>query len=92
MEVELGILRVTWGTKFDDLTNFPEDEIRCWLVSFMNENEDQSSIAQQQSDTLKTIEDELFKVRVKQDIIVASLHEYIQEWLKGVLEVIANPP
>ena len=27
MEADLGILRVTWGTKFDDLTNFLEDEI-----------------------------------------------------------------
>jgi hypothetical protein len=41
---------------------------------------------------LKTIEDELFGVRVKQDIIVASLCKYIQEWLKGALEAIANPP
>ena len=27
MEENLGILRVAWGTKFDDLTNFLEDEI-----------------------------------------------------------------
>ena len=27
MEEDLGILRVAWGTKFDDLTNFLEDEI-----------------------------------------------------------------
>jgi hypothetical protein len=27
METDLGILRVAWGTKFDDLANFLEDEI-----------------------------------------------------------------
>ena len=57
----------------------------------MNENECQASIAQQQHATFECIEDELFKVRVKQDIIIAPLREYIQEWLKGALEEIANP-
>jgi hypothetical protein len=27
VEVELSVLRVTWGTKFDDLGNFPKEEI-----------------------------------------------------------------
>ena len=78
MEVELSTLRITWGIEFDDLTNFPEDEIWCWLVSFVNDNEDESYVAQQQRDMLNTIDDTVFEVRVKQDIIVASLCKYIQ--------------
>jgi len=89
---KLGMLRVTWRTNFNDLINFLEDDIWYWLVSFMNENEAQYSIAQQQSDTLRNIKVELFKVREKQYIIVASLHKYIQEWLKGALGVTNNPP
>ena len=92
MEVELCILRVICGTKFDELMNFLENEIQCWLVSFVKGNEDKSSTTQQRRDTLKTIEDELFGVRFKQDIIVVSLREYTQEWLKCALEAIANPP
>jgi hypothetical protein len=45
MEVELSTLRVAWRTKFDDLTNFPEDESRHWLFNFVHENENQMSIA-----------------------------------------------
>jgi hypothetical protein len=73
MEVELSILRFAWGTKFDDLLNFPKDEIIRWLVSLMNENEDQAVIAQQKHTALKGIEYESFGISVKQDIIVTSL-------------------
>jgi hypothetical protein len=73
-------------------TSFPEEELRRWLVSFMNDNEDQLSIVHQQWDTLKSIEDELFRIKVKQDITVVLLCEYIQEWLNGVLKAIVNPP
>jgi len=58
----------------------------------MNENEDQASIAQQQHDTLKSIEDDFIMVRVKQDITIVPLCEYIQESIKGALEAITNPP
>jgi hypothetical protein len=27
VEEELSVLRVAWGTKFDDLTNFPKEEL-----------------------------------------------------------------
>jgi hypothetical protein len=27
IEAKLGVLSITWGTKFDDITNFPKDEI-----------------------------------------------------------------
>ena len=62
------------------------------MASFMKDNEDKSFIAQEPCDMLNTIEYELFRVRVKQYIIVAILCEYIKDWLKGALEVIANPP
>jgi len=58
----------------------------------VNDNEDQVSIAQQLCSTLKGIEYDFFGARVKHDITVALLHMYIQEWIKGVLEAIVNPP
>jgi hypothetical protein len=59
MEAELGILKIVQGTKFNDLANFLENEIRCWLVNFMNENKDQEVIVQQQHAMLKGFKDEL---------------------------------
>jgi hypothetical protein len=58
----------------------------------VNNNEDQSSIVHQQRDTLKRIEDDLFRIKVKQEITMAPLCEYIQEWLSGALKAIINPP
>jgi len=75
----------------DDLANFPEEELQQWLANFVNDNEYQSSIVHQQWDMLRRIEEELFRIKVKQDIIVASLQEYIQEWLNSVLKEIVNP-
>jgi hypothetical protein len=51
----------------------------------MNDNEDQESIAQQKNTMLKGIEGELFGLTVKHDIIIATLCDYIQEWIKGTL-------
>jgi hypothetical protein len=41
MEAEISTLIDSWGIEFDNLTNFPKDEIRHWLFIFVNENEDQ---------------------------------------------------
>ena len=62
------------------------------VTYFMKDDEDQSYIAQEPCDMLNTIEYELFRVRVKQYIIVVTLREYIQESIKGALEAMANPP
>lgn len=91
MEIELGALRATWGAKFNDMENFPEEELPRWLVGFTNDNEDQSSTMHQQWDTMKSIKDELFIIKVKK-YIVAWLHGYIQEWLNDVLKAIVNLP
>jgi hypothetical protein len=40
----------------------------------------------------KAIEDELFSLWVKQDITVSPLKDYIENWLKDVLNAITNPP
>jgi len=45
--------------------NFLEDAIGHWLVSFMNKNEDQVSIAQHKHAMLKGIQDDLVGVGVK---------------------------
>nr|KUM50079.1 hypothetical protein ABT39_MTgene3307 [Picea glauca]QHR88587.1 hypothetical protein Q903MT_gene2601 [Picea sitchensis] len=46
IEVEISNLRNSWGTQFDDLAGFPDDEIRNWLVDFVNENEEQMTTSQ----------------------------------------------
>jgi len=78
MEAEITTLVFAWGIEFDNLTNFPKDEVRCWLFIFVNESEYQMTITQKMCSELKGIEDELFTVNVKQDIYVSLLWEYIE--------------
>jgi hypothetical protein len=91
LESELNILKISWGSEFDNLTNFPEEEIKQWLVSFINDNEDHMTSIQESCSECKTIEDELFSLRVKQNITISPLKDYIENWIKDVLNAITPP-
>jgi len=41
---------------------------------------------------LREIENELFNVKLKQDVIVAPLRDYIQEWLNNSIDKIYEIP
>jgi hypothetical protein len=91
LDTELGMIKASWESEFDDLTEFSEDEIKWWLVTFVNNNEDHLASIEQLHSEFKEIEEEIFSLRVKQDIIVPPMKEYIEEWLKKSLAQIVNP-
>jgi hypothetical protein len=33
-------MKTSWADEFDSLIEFPEEELKHWLVTFVNENED----------------------------------------------------
>ena len=70
LEYELNIRKISWGSDFDNLTNLPEEEIKRWLVNFVNDNEDHLETIQESHSECKGIEDDIFSFRVKQDITV----------------------
>jgi hypothetical protein len=85
------VVKTSWANEFDNLIEFPEDEIKHWLVTFVNDNEDHLSSVDQLHSEFKEIEEDIFSLRVKQDITIPPMKEYIDEWLKKLLQQIINP-
>jgi len=46
LQMKLNILKTLWASEFDNLTNFPENEIKQWLVNFVNDSEDHLTLIQ----------------------------------------------
>jgi hypothetical protein len=78
--------------KFDTMIEFTHDDIDNWLVEYTNKNEDIENTLQNLSIDLREIEKELFNIKVKQEVIVAPLRDYIQEWLNNSIAKISEIP
>lgn len=70
---------IALGAKFDSLTIFSKVEIRRCLTYFVVDNVERNSVANEQCGILCGIEEEIFTQKVKEDIIVALLRDYIKE-------------
>ena len=71
LEFELSKLKGKWVGEFDNLLDFFEENIKIWIVSYVN-NDNTTIISQGREDFLN-IEKESFDMKVKQDIIVPPL-------------------
>ena len=67
---------------FDSIVEFTYDDIDNQLVEYTNKNEDIENMLQKLSIYYKEIEGELFNIKVKQEVIVSPLRDYIKKWLK----------
>jgi hypothetical protein len=85
MQEQLDALKISWANEFNDLTEFLQEEVEKWLIHYVNKNEDQVDIIHQLGFELKDIEDELFDLKIKHELMVAPLREYIEQWLKNAL-------
>jgi hypothetical protein len=78
--------------KFDSMVEYTNDDIDSWFMEYTNRNEDIETTLQNLSIDFREIENELFNIKVKQEVIVAPLREYIEEWLKRDLIKITETP
>jgi hypothetical protein len=78
--------------KFNSMIEYTVDDIDNCLVDFANRNEDIETTLQTISIDYREYENELFKIKVKQEVIVSSLQEYIEEWLKRDIIKITEGP
>jgi len=91
LDEELVVVNTPWANEFNDLTEFPRDEINHWIVTFVNDNEYHLSSVDHLRSLFKEIEEDIFSLRVKQDIIVPPMKEYNNEWIKKSLQQIIDP-
>jgi hypothetical protein len=91
-EEQIEELKKTSAEKFDNMIEFTNDDIDSWLVEYTNKNEDIENILQNLSVDLREIERELFNVKIKQEVYVSSLRDFIQEWLNNSITKISEIP
>jgi hypothetical protein len=85
-------LKRTSTEKFDNMMEFTHDDIDNWLVEYTNKNEEIENILQNLFVDLREIEKELFNIKIKQEVIVAPLRDFIQEWLNTSIAKIFEIP
>jgi hypothetical protein len=90
-EEHLEILKVVSTEKFNSLTEYTEQEVESWLVSYVNKNEDIEDTLHQLSIDFRDMESSLFDIRVRHEIIIAPMRDYIENWLKNALIKITEP-
>jgi hypothetical protein len=78
--------------KFNSMIGYTKDDIDNWLVEYANRNEDIETTLQNLSIDYRKYENELFKIKVKLEVIISPLRQYTEEWLKRALIKIIKGP
>jgi hypothetical protein len=58
------VVKTSWANEFDNLVEFPKEELKHWLVTFVNENEDHLSTIDQLHVEFKEIEEDIFHLEL----------------------------
>jgi hypothetical protein len=86
----LNTTKVALGLKFDSLTNISEVEIRRWLTDFIVGNVEHNLISKEQRGTLCEIEKEISALRVREEITMGPLGDYIKKWVNQAIVVVSK--
>jgi hypothetical protein len=73
------------------LIEYSKLEVESWLVSYVNKNEDIEDTLHQLSIDFRDLESTLFDIKVRQEITIAPMRDYIENWLKNPLTKITVP-
>jgi hypothetical protein len=91
-EEQVENMKKSSAKKFDSMVEYTYDDIDNWLVEYTNKNEDIGTILQNLSIDHREIKSEFLSIKVKQEIIVFPLRDYIQEWLnKAITKIVEFP-
>jgi len=78
---QLSVLKVSWENEFTESIEFSKEEIERWLVKYINRNDEVDDTLHQQGMDLREMENELFEIKTRHEIMVAPTREYIEDWL-----------
>ena len=73
MKVEVSKLKDKWVGDIYNLSNFSSDSIRTWNTDYINHNNNISITICKSYDVLIGVENEIFEMKIKQEIIVSPL-------------------
>jgi uncharacterized protein YpbB len=84
-EEHIKILKSLSAGKFNSMIKYIENEIESWLVNYLNKNEYIEETLHQISFELRELEGTIFDIKIREEINVAPMKEYIENWLKQSL-------
>lgn len=73
LEAELSKLKDKWTREFDSLTYFSEENIKAWIVDYVNLNNNISIIFCEAQKEIIEIEKEIFEMNIKHEITIPPL-------------------
>jgi len=68
--------------RFNSLTEHSEFEVENWLINYVNKNEDIEYTLHKASIEYQDIKDSLFDIRVRHEVSVVPMRDYVENWLK----------
>jgi len=74
---QLNSFKVVWENEFIETIEFSEEEVEKWLVQYINRNDKVYDTLHELEMDLKEFENQLFEIKTKHEITVASLKGYI---------------
>jgi hypothetical protein len=89
-EEKLELSKTASTERIYSLSEYSKLEVEIWLVSYVRENEDIEDTLHQLSIDFRDLESSLFDIKVRQEIIVATMIDYIENWLKKALTKITE--
>jgi hypothetical protein len=72
--------------KFYGILEYDEDDINNWLVDYSMKNQDIEEALHGISLDLRDLEGELFNIKIRHEINVAPMKNYIEEWFKKEID------
>jgi hypothetical protein len=83
---QVEILKGLSAEKFYGIIEYNEEEIDNWLVDYSVKNQDIEEAIHGISHDLRDLEGELFNIKIRHEINVAPMKNYIEDWFKKTID------
>jgi hypothetical protein len=80
------ILKGLSAEKFNSVIEYGEEEIDNWLIDYSIKNQDIEESIHGISHDLRNLEGELFNIKIRHEINVAPMKNYIEDWFKRAID------
>ena len=82
LETKLFKLKDKWYDEFDSLYDFSRNNMRTWIVDYLNLNHNVFVIFFEVPEDLLEIEKDEFQMKIKKEITVPPMRYYIFDWVE----------
>lgn len=90
MEAEVSKLKDKWAREFDNLFDFSKGNIRMWTMDYANLNNNIYVFICEVHDELIEIEKQIFEMKIKPEITIPPLWDFISNCLEKQLAMVVE--